>query len=253
MAVSSAIGGRAFLDRYDLSDTTASLGQMQFDVGQLDKTTIASGGGIARLNALRDGRLAVVNHFDTATDKSRDALSEFPASQADRLLSWCHRPLLGAATISCWGQQESLAYRLEQNGDLLLDSAVVGNGYGTEGGRLLTTGLQASTGAEALTGFDDGAGAATDFGAQFYLHVSAFTGTSVTVVIQDSDDDDDVDPYADITGAVFTTVTGPTFERIQTSRTENIKEWLRVDLDGTYTALTLAVIAVPNRLAAVQF
>lgn len=252
MAVSTAIGGRAFLDEYDLSDTTSHLPNMQFDIGQLNKTTIMHG-GMARIDALRDGRLATVNHFDTDTGKSHDALADFPASRADRLLTWCHRPVLGGAALSCWGQQESLAYRVEQNGDLLLDAAVLGNRYGVELGRLLTTGLQSSTGAEALDGFDTGSGTDTDLGAQFYLHVSAFTGTSVTVVIQDSDDDGDVDPYADIGGAVFTTVTGPTFERIQTGRTENIKEWLRVDLDGTYTALTLAVVAVPNRLAAVNF
>jgi hypothetical protein len=250
MSVSSAIGGRAFLDEYDLSDTTSHLPNMQFDVAQLNKTTIMHG-AMARLDALRDGRLATVNHFDDATGKSHDALADFPASRADRLLTWCHRPLLGAAAISCWGQQETLTYDIQQNGDLLLNAAVAGSGFGVELGRLLTTGQQASTGTEALDGNDDGAGAATDWGAQFYLHVSAFTGTSVDIMIQDSDDDAATDPYVDI--AAFTQVTGPTFERIQTSRTENIKEWLRVDLDGTYTALSLAVVAVPNRLGPVLF
>lgn len=250
MAISSAIGGRAFLDEFNLSDTTSHVAAMQFDVGQLNKTTIQDS-AMARLDGLRDGRLATVSHFDDATGKSHDAWADFPASRADRILTWAHRGTLGAAAISCYGQQEQLTYRLEQNGDLLLDAAVVGNGYGVEAGHLLTAGLQASTGTEALTGVDDGAGAATDWGAQFYLHVTAFTGTSVDIMIQDSDDDASTDPYVDI--AAFTQVTGPTFERIQTSRTENIKEWLRVDLDGTYTALSLVVVAVPNRLAAVNF
>lgn len=251
MSVSSVLGGRAFLDGFTLGDNIAQLTEMSWSAAQLDKGTIEHRAA-ARLDGLKDGRMAVVAHYDTATGKSRDVLSDFPVSTANRLLTWAHRPTLGAATISCLGRQTNLDTRLNQDGDLLLDAAIAGNGFGVEGGHLLTAGLHPSEGAESLTGIND-VDAATDWGLQAYLHVVNFTGTSVTVTIQDSDDNGSGDAYAAVPGAAFAAATAPGFQRIQTSRTENVKEWLRVVLTGTYTVADLVVAVVPNRLGAVNF
>lgn len=254
MAIASGIGARAFLDTYNITGQTARMDEMSASVAQFDKTTINLS-AMRRLDGRRDGALGTTCHFDDDTDQSFDALTVFPAAQADRLLTYAHRATLGAAAFCCIGRQTNLDFNRPTDGDLLLAARVAGNGYGTEMGHLLTAGVATSTGTEALAGFDDqgGGGAATDFGLQAYLHVFDFTGTSVDIVIQDSDDDAATDPYTDVTGAAFTTVTGPTFERIQTARTENVKEWLRVDLDGTYTDLDFAVVVVPNRLSLVAF
>jgi hypothetical protein len=252
MTITSGIGGRAFLDEFNLSGTIAQMSAMEQTEAQLDKTTIQDE-AVRRLGARKDGRLATVSHFDDAAGMSHDALSEYPASTENRLLSYCHRATRGAPAWSCWGKQTELIYNRQADGDLLLNASVAGNGYGVELGHLLTAGLESSSGTEALTGVDDGAGAASDYGLQAYLHVVSFTGTDVTVTLQDSDDDAATDPYGDITGAAFTTVTGVGFERIQTGRTENVKQWIRVDLDGTYSAVELVVVVVPNRLAATVF
>jgi hypothetical protein len=245
MTIQSGVSARGWLDEFSLGDNIAQLSRMELSVAQLIKTTIEDE-AVRRVDAKRGGAIGLTSAFDDAAGKSHDALTDFPASSADRLLTYAHRATLGAPALSCLGIQETLNYVLSKDGDLTLQASTVGNGYGLELGHLLTAGEASSTGAEALTGFDDGAGAATDFGLQAYLHVFSFTGTSVTVTIEDSDDDAAVDPYAAVTGAAFTTVTGPTFERIQTSRTENVKEWLRVDLAGTYSAVGLAVVVVRN-------
>lgn len=252
MTVSSGVGGRGFLDEYNLSDNVTSIARLEASSDQLVKTVL-SDEAQRRLPGRNQGFLQLMSNFDDATGKSHDALTDFPASSANRILTYLHRATRGAVGISIYGLQQQLAYVVSENGDLNLNASLVGNGFGLEMGHTLTAGLETSTGAESLAGVDDGAGAATDFGLQAYLHVTAFTGTSVDISIEDSDDNGSGDAYAAVPGAAFTTVTGPTFERIQTSRTTNVKEWLRVDLSGTYTNLALVVVVIPNRLAAVNF
>ena len=55
-------------------------------------------------------------------------------------------------------------------------------------GRSLTAGKRTDTEASDGDSVDFGTGS-TDFGLQAYLHVFAFTGTSVTVKLQESSDD----------------------------------------------------------------
>ena len=113
-------------------------------------------------------------------------------------------------------------------------SSSTGTGTGGTGAGSSTTG----------TGVDRGAPlASTAFGLTAYIHNFSFTGTSVVVKIQDSADNA---TFADLTGAVFTTITtGATAERITIGTTATVRRYLRVVTTGTFTNFQFAVNVAP--------
>ena len=118
----------------------------------------------------------------------------------------------------------------------------LGNGYGVEWGHQLTAGLRTDT--EATNGASIDTGASAAFGAQAYLQVTAFTGTSVTVTIQDSADDSS---FAAVTGLAFTAVSAaPAFERVTTAVGATVRRYIRVVTTGTFNPATFAVVINKN-------
>lgn len=251
MAVQSGLGDNVYVDEFDLSGDVQSLGSIggglagTFDVTGVDKSAPE------RVGLRRDGRLETTTFFNDAAGQAHPALSALPT--VDVQSSYLRGTALGKPAASIVGKQVNYDGTEGTDGSLTFSENLQGTDFALEWGHNLTAGKATSAGAEALTGFDDGAGAATAFGLQAYLHVFAFTGTSAAITIQDSDDNGSGDAYALVTGASFASVTGVTSERIQTGRTENVKEWLRVNITGTYSNLVFAVIAVPNRYTAVAF
>jgi hypothetical protein len=90
----------------------------------------------------------------------------------------------------------------------------------------------------------------TAFGAQAYLQVTAFTGSSVTVAVQDSADGV---TYAAVTGLTFTAVTAaPNTQRLATAGNATIRRYLRIVTTGTFTNAVFAV-ALNRNLVATAF
>jgi len=83
----------------------------------------------------------------------------------------------------------------------------------------------------------------TNYGLQAYLVVTAFTGTDVTMTIEESMDDAATDAYAAVTGGVFTEVTGVTTERIATAADLKVERHLRLATSTSegVTSVTFAV------------
>jgi hypothetical protein len=82
------------------------------------------------------------------------------------------------------------------------------------------------------------------YGAQAYLQVTGFTGTSVTVAVQDSADGSS---YAAVTGLTFTAVTAaPNAQRLATARNATVRRYLRVATTGTFSSATFAVVLNRN-------
>jgi hypothetical protein len=91
----------------------------------------------------------------------------------------------------------------------------------------------------------------TTFGAQAYLQVTAFTGTSVTVAIQDSADNSS---FAAVTGLTFTAVTAaPATQRLATANTATLRRYVRAVTTGTFDPATFAVALMRNPVAGVAF
>ena len=244
MTIQSGVGARFLVDEYNLSGGVGSLQRLYMEVGQFVTTTVQDG-GMRRTPTTRHGAIDFQAFFDDAAGGTHPVLSTVPT--ADRIVSYLHRATRGAPAWAEVAKQTSYVPGLGPNGELKIDVATVANGYGLELGHTLTAGVENSTGTESLAGVDDTETAAsTSFGLQAFLHVTAFTGTSVDIVIQDSDDDAATDPYVDLTGGSFTTVSAVGSERIQTGRAQTVKRWLRVDLSGTYSDLDFTVVVIRN-------
>lgn len=87
------------------------------------------------------------------------------------------------------------------------------------------------------------------FGAQAYLQVTQFAGTSVTVTVEQSDDNSTWTPLI-----AFTAVTAaPAGQRAAVSNTTAVGRYLRVSTSGTFTSATIAVAMARNPVAGVSF
>ncbi|MHB9857612.1 hypothetical protein [Streptomyces sp. YIM S03343] len=92
------------------------------------------------------------------------------------------------------------------------------------------------------------------FGLQAYLQVTAFTGTDVTVKLQESKDNGSTDSWTDVTGGGFTAVTsGPTTQRIATSATLQVERYLRAvtTTSGGFASLSFSVTVCRNLVSTV--
>jgi hypothetical protein len=108
--------------------------------------------------------------------------------------------------------------------------------------------MRTDTAATTGTGIDTAASAS--FGGQAYLQVFApFTGTDVTVKIQDSADNA---TFADVAGFSFTQITGgaPSAERIALGNTATLRRYLRATTvtTGGFSSLAFSVNVIKNEV-----
>lgn len=128
------------------------------------------------------------------------------------------------------------------DGSLTIQVQAQSTDYGLQWGKQLTAGKRTDTAATNGTGVDFGA--AWTNGLQAFLHVFSFTGTSVTVKLQESSDNGAGDAWADVTGGGFTAATGRTAQRI--AKTGSGERYLRVVTTGTFSSAVFAVTVVVN-------
>lgn len=242
MAIASGIGARMFVGSTDLSGNVGQLTRMTQDQAQFDVTTI-SDEAFRRVGLVRHGMIDWRGFFDDNSDSGtspHDTLRALPTT--DIVATYLHRATRGAPAWSCVAKQVTHTLDRAQAGELYVDVNTVANGWGLELGDALTAGAENATGAANLAGVDNGA--ATSEGLSAYLHVLAFTGTSVDIDIQQSSDDGSGDAYADLVS--FTTVTGVGSERIATAFGVTVEQWLRVQLSGTFSNLDFVVTVHRN-------
>src|SRR5262249_14018741 len=131
------------------------------------------------------------------------------------------------------------------DGSLKAAVSAQANGFGLEWGNLLTAGLRTDTTATAGSPYDFGA--ATSFGFQAYLQVTAFVGTDITIKLQDATTSGG--PYSDITSGAFAQTTAAhTTQRIAVGGTATVREFVKVTTvtSGGFTSCTFAVVLVKN-------
>lgn len=170
---------------------------------------------------------------------------------ADVLMSYWQYPLvIGGECLSMWSKLIDYAPVRAQDGMLTTQFSAQANGYGAEWGQSLTAGVRTDTAATNGTALDGTA--ATNFGAQAYLHVYSVVGTSMTVKIQDSADNI---TFADVVGLTFTTVNAGSRsgQRLQTANNATIRRYVRAITIGTFNPGSFAVELVRNPIAGVTF
>lgn len=245
MAKESGLGANLYVDGYDLSGDTNSVGTISKSLSPLPMTGINKL-AMERKAGLLNGRIAWSSFFNPTN--AHVALSDLP--RTDRIVTYLHRETLGTPAASCVAKQISYNPNRGSDGSLLLDVEALSNAYWLDWGLSLTAGLRTDTTATNGTGVDFGA--AGSFGLQAYLHAVSFTGTNCTITVQQSSDNGSGDAFANVTGGSFTEVTSAPFaERIATARDQAVERYLRVVTTGTFTSIVFSVSVTVNRTALV--
>jgi hypothetical protein len=244
MTIRSGLAQAFYYGGYDLSGDTGSANDLGGGlVGTQDVTPINKS-AYQRVGLLRDGRISWTSFFNDAVGQAHERLSALPT--ADRHLMWLTGSTIGSPAACMVGKQIDYNPNRPQDGSLTIAVNAQANGFGLEWCDLLTAGVRTDTTATNGASLDLGTGS-TAFGLQAYLQVISFTGTSVTIKLQESSDNGSGDAWADVTGGAFTAVTaGRTVERIQTSRSQTVERYLRVATTGTFSNVQFVVAVNRN-------
>lgn len=236
MSKSSGLGQFLLVGGYDLSGDVGSLSNVHGGPAALDQTGIDKS-AIERIGGVLDGGLDYQAWFNPATDRAHARLSTLPT--ADVHVMYGTASTLGASAACLVGKQMSYDPTRGQDGSLSMAVPHVANGFGLEWCDLVTAGLRTDTAATNGSSLDGGAATTTGWSA--YLQLTAFSGTDVTVKLQDSADNS---TWADVTAGAFTEVTaGPTVERITGAAGATLRRYVRA-VTATTGGVTSATFAV---------
>lgn len=243
MSKQSGLGMRCYVGGYNLSGDVGSIQQIGGGPAVLDFTDITEL-AFERQGGLLGGTINWTSYFNPA--RAHPVLSALPT--ADTLVTVSTSATLGDSAASMQAKQIGYDGSRGQDGSFTFALNSMSESYPLEWGNQLTAGERTDTTGTNGTGVDGTASSA--FGASFYLHVTAFTGTSVTVKIQDSADNSS---WADLTAGGFTAATAIGWQRITTANNATVRRYLRVVSSGTFSSATFAVNAVRNTVAGVSF
>lgn len=241
MAKVSGIVERFFVNQYDLSGDIGAIGTAQSRRNQQDVTTLLDT-AVERLGLLRDGELGYTAFFDTGVGQEHLVERNLPQSA---LFTWTLKTALGSQTASLVANTSDRGIARGQDGSLVVTPTAMANGYGLQWGVLLTAGLQTFASAAAGTSVNDYVPVyptlplPSAHGWAAYLHAISLGSGTATLTVQDSADDIS---FANLAGGGFTAITGATSERIQSaSSTAAVRQYLRVNVTGTFTDLVCVV------------
>jgi hypothetical protein len=248
---SGGLGDNLYIAGFNASGDIQQLGNIGGGPNLLPFTGIDKS-AMERKGGLRDGRIEMSTFFnhDSVTPATHEKLAALP--RTDVILTYCRGTTLGSAAASLVGKQVNYDPQRGDDGSLLFSVSAQANGYGLEWGDQLTAGVRTDTAATNGASIDTTASAS--FGGQAYLQAFSFTGTDVTVKIQDSADNA---TFADVAGFAFTQITGstPLAERIALGNTATLRRYLRAVTvtTGGFTSLAFAVNVIKNEVAGVVF
>lgn len=239
----SGLGDNFYLDGYDLSGDINQCGghggPAALSVTGIDRLAHE------RIGGRRDAGMTWRAYFDKQSGQAHPVLSALPTT--DRIVSYFRGTTLGNPVASMVCKQVDYNPNRDDNGNLLIDVSALSNQYGLEWGRQCTAGKRSDT--TATNGASVDFLAASIFGLQAYLHVFSFTGTSVTVKLQESSDNGAGDAFADVVGGGFVAATAIGAQRIATSGALAVERYLRVVTTGTFSQATFAVNVCRNDTA----
>lgn len=249
MAKSSGLGDNFAIDQYDMGG----------DVGQIDSITspmsVQEVPGIKRLaqeriGLLHDGSMQFGSYFNpgntTGAEGAFTVLKALP--RTDRQVSWFHGSTIGNPAASLVSKQINYDGNREASGAFTFTCTCQGNAWGLDHGVMLTPFRRIDTTATNGTAVDYGSAAASvSFGWVAYLHLFAFTGTSVTVTLQDSADNSS---FTNLTGGAFTAATARGVQRLASaSSTATVRRYVRAVTSGTFSNADFAINFVRRPVA----
>lgn len=244
MPKESGLGDQLFIDGFDIGADINSIGGIATPRETLPATGITQF-AMARFFGKRDATAEFVSFFNDSTGQAHEALSGLP--RTDVQVMYLRGAGLGNEAFGMVAKQIDYAPTRGDDGALTFAVSAQSNSFGGDWSTQLTAGKVTHASATSTTGVDSGA--ASTFGFQAYLQVFSIGSGTASIDIEESSDDGAVDTYASI--ASFTDVTARGTERIQTSSTQAVEQFLRVTTSGTFTDLVFAVIVNRNLAARV--
>ena len=230
MAAQHGKSSAVLVDQYDLSaylnsiDATASV--------ETAEVTAFGATAKAYIPGLRDGALSLSGFWDGAVGAVDEVLAAALAAAAPKVVTLAvagvgtigNRAILCVADETSYGTQATPA-------DAVAIAAEFQPTAGLWHGVVLQD-LSAETTATNTASVDNAAASSAGYLAN--LHATAFTGTNITIKVQDSSDNS---AWTDL--ATFTVLTAAGAE--QKTATGAVKRYLRVLWTGTFTSCTFAV------------
>jgi hypothetical protein len=243
------LGDNFYVDGNNVSGDIGSIENISSPQKLLDVTGIDKS-AYERIGGLRDGEMKWTTFFNAATGKVLSVLKTLP--RTNRIATYCRGTTLGNPAASLLALQLNYDGKRANDGAYTFTCEAQANGYGADWGVQLTPGMRTDTAATNGTSVDQTT-VSTAFGWQAYLHLNAFTGTDVTIKIQDSADNS---TFADLASGAFTpiTTTTPQAQRLAVGGTAVVRRYVRVSTvtTGGFTSATFSVMFVRNT-AAVSF
>ena len=247
MGKRGGLGCQLYVSGYDLGDDIREFGTRcpvaTFDLTSITKSAMERGLG------QRDGGLAVTAFFNPTAGRVHKRLSLLPTD--DQLITVNLGSTLGDPSFSLLGTNYDPSR--DQSGMLTFAGDYQANAVPLDIGRLLTPGVRTTRARRTAPAMTWGPRRQVPYGAQFWLHVTEFTGTDITIKLQESSDNGAGDAWTDVVGGGFTQVTsGPTWQRIATAAID-IERYSRVVTvtTGGVTSCSFVVAGVRNDAAVV--
>lgn len=242
MTKQGGMGMRFYLGGYDISGDIGSFSQIGGGNAPLIVTDITQSAQ-ERLGGLRHGNIDFSSWMNKAAGRAFPVLSALPTTDVGAMCL-VRASAIGDPACAMISKQVNYDPTRGNDGSLTQATSTQSNGYGLEWGDMLT--IAARTDTAATNGASLDGGAATNFGAQFYLQMFSVVGTSCTVTIQDSADNSS---FANVTGGAFTAVNAGAHgdQRLETTRTLTVRRYLRAVTSGTFSSAVFAVLAVRNQ------
>lgn len=246
---SSGLGAALWVGGYDLGASTNSLSRISGGNTPIVMTDITQS-AMAREGGQRDGGMDIVSYWNPDPLGSHVAYSALPTTDVVATYA-AFTPAIGTPCASVVGKQLNYDGARAQDGGFLLNVTANANGYGLQWGTLATAGMRtdtAATAAAAVTALDQGSASPGAFGLVMFVHLKSFTGTSVTIKLQESSDNG-ADAYADVAGATTGALTtAPQALRVATGSIA-VERYLKVVTTGTFSNAVFAVQVYRHRIA----
>lgn len=255
MSKQGGLGSAFYVGGYDLSGDVNSLGKISSPRDILDFTVVKDT-GYERQYGLRSGEIDITSFFRGGGDwgPGGGTMTGLVGSAGIALLPTTDEiatHFIGQAlqnpAVSVNGKQLNYDPTRGNDGSLTLAVTVTGNSWGLEWGEQLTAGLRTDTTATTGPAITDAA--QTAFGAQAYVHLTAFTGTSVTITIDHCTTSGG--SYSALMATTAMTAIGA--QRLSVSNTTTVDQYLKVATTGTFTNAVFSVNFVRNQEAGIVF
>jgi hypothetical protein len=245
----AGLGDNLYVGGYDLSGDVNSIGKISCVRDVLDFTVINEYAN-ERQVSLKGGEIDITSFFEASTGGMTPVgVAELAAlPRTDTIMTYFRGQALQNPAACLVAKQ--LNYDPTRGTDASLTLAITGqaNGYGLEWGEQLTAGLRTDLAATIGPAITDAA--ATTYGGQAYFQVIAFTGTSVTIDIQQATTSGGTYATTGLTSQAFT---APGAQRVAVSNTTSIDQYLKVVTTGTFSHAVFAVAFMRNQVAGVVF